>query len=96
MSIRTFVNKYEPQDGTQYIGLTGEMWVDLDTGLLHLSDSVTPGGTTPVVTQANGFNDMGGNLIVGTVADQDSVFWAGEDAEYAALWWGGNRDLEGS
>lgn len=93
MSMRTVITKYEPMDGNTYVGNSGEMWIDLETNLLHVGDDVTPGGSTPVITQGNGVNNMGGNLWVGTVADNDSVMWAGEDCEYAALWWGGNRDI---
>ena len=96
MSLKKIVSKYEPMDGADYIGDAGDLWVDLETGLLHVSDTVTNGGNVVLSTDSYGLLNLPGNVIIGNVRDGDTVVWAGEDAEYAGIWWGGNRDLTGS
>ena len=95
MAIRKYVGKYEPMVGADYVGNDGDIWVDLETNELHISDEQNPGGRTIPVTERNGVTDMGGGLWVGNLKDNDSVVWASEDAEYVGLWWAGNRNLEG-
>ena len=92
MPIHSMGFKYEPMVGSTHSGSTGELWIDLDTGILRLGTNNIPGGSTFVTTQPNGVNDMGGGLWVGNIKD-DSVVWASEDSEYLGLWWAGNRDI---
>lgn len=96
MAIRRMVDQYEPNVGTEYIGEPGDVWVDLDSNTLRVHVDEVEGGKPVVTTDTNGINDMGGDLWVGNIRDNDSVVWAGPDSEYAALWWSGTRVVEES
>jgi hypothetical protein len=94
MAIRKHVDQYEPMVSAEYIGEPGDVWVDLETNKLFVGDAQTEGGNAVVTTASNGINDMGGDLWIGNINDNDSVVWAGPDSEYAALWWSGTRTVD--
>jgi hypothetical protein len=92
MALRKVVTKYEPIGGDDYIGNAGDLWIDQETGLAHVNSlSGNPGGNVLAYTDSLGLLNLPGNVIIGSTNDQDVVLWAGEDAEYAGIWWGGDR-----
>ena len=64
MAMRKIVEKYEPMDGDLYIGNKGDLWVNLDDGTIHISDTVNPGGNTVAYWDTNNITSLPGELNV--------------------------------
>jgi len=64
MAMRRIVEKYEPMSGNVYIGNSGDLWVNLDDGTVHVSDTVNPGGNTLAYWDTNNLTSLPGGLTV--------------------------------
>ena len=75
MAMRKIVEKYEPMDGDLYIGNKGDLWVNLDDGTIHISDTVNPGGNTVAYWDTNNITSLPGELnVAGNLAVTGSIY----------------------
>jgi hypothetical protein len=87
MALERLISKYEPIGGDEYIGNVGQLWVDLETGYLHLSDGTNGGGNLVVSTDTNGVLTVDTLTLPSGVSMGNSFvhFPSGEDAQIGII-----------
>lgn len=84
MALERIVTKYEPEAGTDYIGTAGQLWLDIETGYLHLSDDLNQGGSLVISQGANGLLNVP-TLTVSGGAELGTSFLTFPNGENASI-----------
>ena len=84
MALERIITKYEPIAGTDYIGNAGQLWLDMETGNLHLSDDVNAGGSLVISQAANGLLNVP-TLTVSGGAELGTSFLTFPNGENASI-----------
>ena len=84
MALERIITKYEPIAGTDYIGNAGQLWLDMESGNLHLSDDVNAGGSLVISQAANGLLNVP-TLTVSGGAELGTSFLTFPNGENASI-----------